>query len=209
MKAINLYILSRYSDAKNYTKYYGAMSESEKAERYSQQEINSLKALVDTLLAAGAKPELFENYFYGFEIPQIGKEFDILKVGNDCLLNIELKSRMDEEKAREQLVKNQFYLRHLSDRKQSFVTFDAQNGRLFELTEERALRPISGKKLIERMEAVTKAYEEGIEKLFSVSHFLVSPLNTPKRFLNGEYFLTLQQQEIKDAIKKSKTVFVH
>lgn len=203
MKALNLYILSRYTDMESYMEYYRAMAESEKAERYSQQEINSLKALVDTLLAAGAEPELFENYFYGFEIPQIGKEFDILKIGDNFLLNIELKSRMDAKKAKAQLVKNQFYLRHLSDRKQLFVTFDAQNGKFFELTEEQALCPISEKELIERMEAVTEAYDREIEKLFSVSHFLVSPLNTPKRFLNGEYFLTLQQQEIKDAILKN------
>ena len=203
MKALNLYILSRYSDTENYTEYYGAMAETEKAERYSQQEIDSLRIFVDTLLAAGAEPELFENYFYGFEIPQIGKEFDILKIGDNFLLNIELKSRMDAEKAKAQLVKNQFYLRHLSDRQQSLITFDAQSGRFFELAENQTLCTITAKELIERMAAVAEAYDREIEKLFSVSHFLISPLNTPKRFLNGEYFLTLQQREIKDAILKN------
>ena len=202
MKALNLYIFSRYSNMENYTEYYGAMAESEKTERYSQEEINSLKALVDLLLDAGAKLQLFENYFYGFVIPQIGKEFDILKIGDDSLLNIELKSRMDEERAREQLTKNRFYLRHLSDRKQSLITFDAQSGRLFELTDDQTLCSISAKELIKRMGTITEAYDEGIEKLFSVSHFLISPLNTPKRFMDGEYFLTQRQQEIKNEILK-------
>ena len=203
MKALNLYILSRYSDVESYTEYYRAMAECEKAEHYSEEEVNSLRAFVDLLLDAGAEPQLFENFFYGFTIPQIGKEFDILKIGDDYLLNIELKSRMDEERAREQLVKNQFYLRHLSNRRQTLITFDAQNGRLFELTEKQTLCPISAKDLVRLMETTAEAYSEGIEKLFSVSNFLISPLNTPERFLSGEYFLTLQQQEIKDEILKA------
>ena len=203
MKALNLYVLSRYTDAESYAEYYRAMSECEKEKRYSKEEIDSLKALVDMLLAAGAGPELFENFFYGFEIPQIGKEFDILKIGAKFLLNIELKSRMDVQRAKAQLVKNKFYLRHLSDREQFLITFDAQNGKLFELTGSEELYPISVKKLMERMEQAAEAYDDGIERLFSASRFLVSPLNTPERFLAGEYFLTLQQQEVKDAILKN------
>ncbi len=203
MKALNLYILSRYTDVGSYTEYYRAMSESEKAKGYHKEEIDSLRCLVDKLLAAGAEPKLFEHYFYGYEIPQIGKEFDILKIGEDFLLNIELKSYMEPEKAKEQLIKNQFYLRHLSDREQSFVTFDAQNGKIFELTDEQTLCPISEADLIARMERITDACEEGIEKLFSVSQYLVSPLNTADRFLRGEYFLSLQQQEIKEAILRN------
>lgn len=203
MKALNLYILSRYTDEDKYTEYYRAMSESEKMKQYAREEIDSLRIFVDTLLAFGAEPKLFENYFYGFEISQIGKEFDILKIGDDFVLNIELKSHMDAEKARTQLIKNQFYLRHLSDRRQDFITFDAQNKKFFILTEERTLCPISAKALIKLMNRAEKSYNKDIGRLFSVSQYLVSPLNTPERFLSGEYFLTLQQQEIKDAILKN------
>lgn len=106
------------------------------------------------------------------------------------------------KKAKAQLIKNQFYLRHLSGRRQDFITFDAKNKTFFMLTEERTLRSISAEALIKLMERDGKSYDKDIGGLFSVSRYLVSPLNTPDRFLNGEYFLTLQLQEIKDAVLK-------
>ena len=53
-----------------------------------------------------------DNFIYGFSIPQISKEFDLLKIyENGPVINIELKSRMiDEKKIEYQLKKNQYYL---------------------------------------------------------------------------------------------------
>ena len=49
-----------------------------------------------------AKSYIFENWFYSFAIPQIGKEFDLIKIGkNRVTVNLELKSQnVYEEKIR-------------------------------------------------------------------------------------------------------------
>lgn len=53
--------------------------------------------------------------FYGFSIPQISKEFDLLKIfENDVVVNIELKSNdIAMDKIEYQLRKNRYYLSHL------------------------------------------------------------------------------------------------
>ena len=52
---------------------------------------------------------------------------------------------------------------------------------------------------------------EDIDQFFKPSRFLISPINTPERFLKGDYFLTDQQEEYKNAIidgmEKKKVLF--
>ncbi|WP_243023326.1 hypothetical protein [Clostridium sp. AM46-21] len=56
-------------------------------------EIDTLKRFVNELLNWGIAIEDLDGFFYGFSIPQISKEFDLLKIfENDVVVNIELKS---------------------------------------------------------------------------------------------------------------------
>ena len=50
-------------------------------------------------------PHIFENFYINYEIAQIGKEFDILRIGENSIVNIELKSQKDESKILKQLQK--------------------------------------------------------------------------------------------------------
>ena len=44
---------------------------------------------------------------------------------------------------------------------------------------------------------------EIIDELFNPSDYLVSPFNTTRKFLNNEYFLTHQQEELKTKVIES------
>ena len=203
MRAINLFSLSRVDDEKLYTAYYNSLSGAEKIRNFSKHEISSLKNFVDHIHKNGADVIDCDKCFYSFVIPQIGKEFDILKISNEKIVSIELKSQVNTlEKIREQLVKNKFYLEHFSQQK-SFYSYDAQTHRVYCLGENDELNEIEIQTLIVDFKTVLEPYSENLEELFSVSHFLVSPLNTPEKFLAGQYFLTLQQQEIKKEVLTS------
>lgn len=204
MKSINLYTLSIFNDANQYTDYYCSMANCEKKENFKEHEIKSLKIFVDYILEySQIGLECFNDFFYGFIIPQIGKEFDILKIDKENVLNVELKSEINNiDKAKEQLVKNKFYLSHL-DRNLYIFLFDCKTKILYRLSGEDEIKQIDGEELISVLNKLGNCLIDNIEKLFAVSQFLVSPLNTPKNFLNEKYFLTLQQQEIKKDILSS------
>ena len=54
--------------------------------------------------------------------------------------------------------------------------------------------------LLNIMHRLSGIYTSDITQLFRASEFLVSPLNTPEKFISNEYFLTKQQEEFKQAI---------
>jgi len=54
-------------------------------------EIIDLEGLVDGLRVVSNDADIFDGYFIGYSIPQIGKEFDLLRIGTKNVVNIELK----------------------------------------------------------------------------------------------------------------------
>lgn len=56
--------------------------------------------------------KLLSECYFNFSIPRISKEFDCLWIGDNTIVNIELKSRnVGEDKIKKQLVQNKYYLR--------------------------------------------------------------------------------------------------
>ena len=55
-------------------------------------EPEDLKSFVDKIRANIASFKELEGYYLGFKIPQISKEFDILRMGKESVINIELKN---------------------------------------------------------------------------------------------------------------------
>lgn len=71
-----------------------------------EHEFEDLNKLCEILKnATMLAPHIFENYYINYEIAQIGKEFDILRIGENSVVNIELKSQKDESKILKQLQK--------------------------------------------------------------------------------------------------------
>jgi len=40
---------------------------------------------------------IYDGYHIGYSIPQISKEFDLLRIGDECIINIEIKSKQIEK----------------------------------------------------------------------------------------------------------------
>lgn len=199
MSAVNLFLLTRNKDLGSCSEYENTLSNREKREKIKEHEYESLCSLVKELTAYKLTLTDLEGFHFSFKIDQISKEFDLLKIKNgERVLNIELKSQMIKEpRIEKQLLQNQYYLRYISDRIDSF-TYVADENRFFTLNDGK-LGECSISDLAEVLIDFT-GYDEEIESLFDPKNYLVSPLNTPERFLDGQYFLTGKQEDIKKAI---------
>ena len=76
-------------------------------------ELSGLESLVKQLLSINQDMSVFMHYFLGYSIPQIGKEFDLLRFGTDKIINIEIKTESSPEKVLKQQLRNQYYLSFL------------------------------------------------------------------------------------------------
>ncbi|MGT2907916.1 DNA/RNA helicase domain-containing protein [Streptococcus dentiloxodontae] len=139
-----------------------------------------------------------DNFNFGYEIPQIAKEFDLIRIGSNYNISIELKSNTTIDEQEKQLQKNEHYLKFLevptryfsfSPTIESYIEYDSEN---------KEFKPIDFKKFwkIISEQVVRELNREEINKLFAVSNYLVSPFNNVDKFLESEYFLTGHQEEI-------------
>lgn len=200
MRSVNLYMLTR-NIGENFTKYEKALSLRETEIKPKEKEFWSLRKLVDELQINGLKIEEFDDFYFSFSIPQIGKEFDLLKIGDKKIVNIELKSDdVDREKIKEQLKTNRYYLSYLQ-KDMVFYTYVAETCVLYQLKDDNLIIG-NYQDLINNIVECSNCYSEDIESLFKVSAYLVSPLNTPEKFLERKYFLTQQQKQIEKEIEK-------
>lgn len=122
-----------------------------------------------------------------------------MKITDNLCLNIELKSKdVGEEKIREQLLKNRYYLSPLKRglKLYSVVTDTMKCYELF----NGELKQVELAEILTQIKELSMNCSNMIDDLFRPSSYLVSPLNKPEEFLQGNYFLTNQQKEIKKKI---------
>lgn len=211
MKAINLFTFTRIQQDYS-TEYENLLSQREKKEKVKTHEFETLTKFVNLLQDNGVEISVQEGFFYSFKIEQIGKEFDLLKINRDNLvLNIELKSELiEEDKMKKQLEQNKYYLNHLANDIRLF-TFIGATREIYQYVDGSIVKGTIDI-LIETMRLFDSCILEGIEKLFVANKYLISPLNTPQEFLRGQYFLTQQQETIKEnilgIIKEGNTAFL-
>ncbi len=199
-RPVNLYLLSRITDETSYSRVEKHASGKDEQKRTQVHEIFSLRNLVKALLFCGITIEELDGFFVSYHIPQIGKEFDLLKFTNDKCLNIELKSQsIPEEEILAQLKKNRHYLAHLGKETEYYsVVTDTMT--TYTLTDDDKLQTIPFKRVAKAVSEFKENYLNQIDIMFRASDYLVSPLNTPERFINGEYFLTQSQEQIKKKV---------
>ena len=199
MKSISIYALTRKQNIEHLQKLEQQLSGREHMLKMKEWELESMRALVDQL-------ELYMQdvsalrLFYSFQIPRLGKEFDLLQIREDQIVNIELKSgTVSEEAIQKQLIQNRYYLSVLGKPVQSYTYISSQN-RLMRLTNHDHVIEASWNQLCAALQKEGKDYSGDIENLFRAEWYLFSPLTEPNRFLNKEYFLTAQQRDIKRQI---------
>ena len=203
-RAINLYIQSRINfDEELFNVLDKHSSNKDYLPKIETHEIESLKLFVDKLLECEVPIESLDDFFLGYKIPQIGKEFDLLKFNQNECLNIELKSTMiDIEKIKNQLIKNRHYLSPLN--KHLFLyTVITDSFICYQLTDKNELKQINISNIVDKITLFEAEKEFCIDNCFKVSEYLVSPLNTPEKFIENKYFLTEQQNIIKTSILKN------
>ncbi len=202
MRPINIYLLSRSAvfDAETFERADRVLSANDSVIR--EHEKNDLKALADCLTAAGCALPLFDGFYYSYTVPQIGKEFDLLKFADGATLNIEIKhERVADDEIVAQLEKNRYYLAHLGGRVTSLCYIALENE--WKEYDGATLSAVAAERAAELVGEFADCVHVIIDELFKPSEFLVSPLTEPQRFLNGEYFLTNHQNDIKKSIMRA------
>lgn len=166
---------------------------------FKEEEINDLKGLIGKLDVSTDQAKIFNGFFVGYKIPQIGKEFDLLRFGDDYVLNIEIKSISSEEKIAKQLRRNKYYLSNLQ--KDVFaLTYISNTGKLYTLNDLDILEEVDFSLLVTLLINQNLQNLDDADVLFNPSDYLVSPFNASEKFIGGHYFLTSQQEEIKSKV---------
>lgn len=164
-------------------------------------ETKDLLKLIEKLDGEYQSLNIFDGYYIGYIIPQISKEFDLLKITKSSVINIELKSGASNESIKKQLTQNKYYLDSLGKDKIYNITYQSNEDKLYIIDEKNELDELEVKDLVRILLSETPL-KVNLNSLFDPSKFLVSPFNNTDRFIKGEYFLTNQQKEIKNSIVK-------
>lgn len=197
MKRVNIQSLLQAKDSlkedgfKGFLKHYGI--------EIKGAEIEDLRSLVNALSETGCSIGVLDRFYVGYKIPQISKEFDLLRFGQKCVINIELKNNSTEEKIKKQLIRNKYYLSFIGRKVYAF-TFVSESQELYFLRDDEQLEKTKIDHLAELLTNQEVDDTEIPDALFNPSDYLVSPFNSTQKFLAGEYFLTNQQEEIKNQI---------
>ena len=203
MRPINIYQLSRVKDLTVFPLFEKQLSCREVQLKPKGRELSSLNHLVELLFSATANISsvlsICNFFYYSFSIPKIAKEFDLLRIGDNYIVNIELKSSASEETIKNQLIQNRYYLSSLR-KPMKLIAFSSDAGVLYELNDSSELTKSTAQSLYALLYNQGNCYTGAIEKLFCASNYLISPMNTPERFLKQEYFLTSHQQKIRNEI---------
>lgn len=203
MKPINLVSLvqlNKTGDSSNFKRFLEL-----NGIEFGDREISGIGVLIDILNSCNKSIAYnkYDEFYVGYTIPQIGKEFDLLRFGNNYCINIEIKSEINEVKIREQLVKNKYYLKFvpLDFYYISFAyNFDNRDYKIYYLDSNNNLNIIDETFLIDILVKQDIYYDLIVDNLFLPSNYLISPFNSTKEFLDNEYFLTQNQDEEKKKI---------
>lgn len=202
MKPINIYALTRLSDPGLISKVERQMSGRGRFIRIREWEIEGLKLLCEKLMPV-CSDACSLTFFYSYTMQKLGKEFDLLRIGDDQIVNIELKSgNVSNEAIRSQLVQNRYYLSTLG-KPVYYYTYISEQDRLVRLSNSERLVNSSFEELGILLDNQDDIYKGDIEELFKEDKYLISPITDPARFLRREYFLTSQQRDIKKQILKN------
>jgi hypothetical protein len=200
MKTVNVFSLAQAKSSLNEEGFKAYLQYHEI--EIKDAELNDLSAFAATIRGAGASVQDLNNFYIGYKVPQIGKEFDLLKFCPDSIVNIELKSNSEAAKIHAQLLRNKYYLGFIGRTIYAF-TFVSSSAKLYFLDETEKLLEITPAQLQDFLSKQLADESNEPDSLFNPSDYLVSPFNSTTKFLAGQYFLTHQQEDFKVQILNS------
>ncbi|MBT2601127.1 MULTISPECIES: DNA/RNA helicase domain-containing protein [unclassified Oceanobacillus] len=171
---------------------------------YEVQCIESMiRNFIDIIGESNELVSHFDQFSVGYEIKQIGKEFDLLRLGENYNINIELKSKFTtNEKILKQLKKNDYYLSPLK-KTTYLLTFIEDENRFVQLYNNELI-DIEFEVVFDLIykQKLNNNNHDNLDEYFDPSYYLVSPFNSTNEFINGKYFLTAQQDSIKKELNE-------
>lgn len=206
---INIYLANDEVLPKEYINFIGE----DYGLEVKKYELNVLKSLIEYIEENNTISLNEYNYFYlGYKIPQIGKEFDLLRFDDENILNIEYKREVaDIQTLKEQLIKNKYYLQFLM-RRMILIGYIQKNNELYILRENNELEVLSINEFVKILNNNETCIELDLNNIFKASNYLISPFNKTEQFIKDQYFLTKHQeeimQEIMEYINKGRKLFL-
>ncbi|EAC3130926.1 ATP-binding protein, partial [Listeria monocytogenes] len=133
MNAIDIYQLTRVKDFESFIFFAKRLSNVHESINIREHEKESLISLVEIFEENELNSKSYSGFYFSYSIPQIGTEFDLLRINDDLIINIELKSAVVPlEQIKKQLIKNKTYLAHLSKENLLF-TYIMENNKFYQL----------------------------------------------------------------------------
>lgn len=183
-------------------KYVRYLCGIDKEREYRHQEILDINCMLEYNNLGHVEAD---GFVYGYVVPQLNKEFDLIKVTENLCINIELKSEAVEvDKIKNQLIRNEHFIKMFNRQKNYFFTFIFSEKILYQLIDE-SLVKIPSIKLIEIL-SNQKACFFDFDEIFIHRNILVSPLNDTDKFLSGQYLLTEHQRNIEDKVFENNKI---
>ena len=208
MNSVNLYILTRQVGDRKKGEFERSLSKRPEPLKIRDEEMELIADLIEEFFALGDPREqtaLLEDWFYSFTIPQIGKEFDLLRIDKkNGIVNIELKSQeVSEDKVEKQLLQNRYYLSSVNTNIYSFTCMRTNQGKIRVYNYDGSLRVSSFTELMNAIRKTSDPVHSNIEGIFSPENYMISPLNDPEGFCRREYYLTNQQEDIRRQVMRA------
>lgn len=179
------------------------------------EEFEDFSILIDGLTTEGemSVKDLMHStndFYFGYNIPQLGKEFDLIRIGSNYNLNIEIKNNSNYEKQVKQIESNKYYL-HFMEQPTILYSFDIATKcflklNLVEGSTEISMTDFSSLKN-DLLNQVTHDLNQNIDSLFEPRNYLISPFNDTDEFIKKQYLLTPQQETIVNQIEKDINSF--
>lgn len=168
--------------------------------QYKHQEIIDVSILLNNILI---DPNKLNGFLYSYVVPQLNREFDLLKISETDCLNIELKSgSVTFEKMQRQLRQNIHFLKLLNRNLHAYV-FVSSTKMVYSINSDYELVVSSLDELAHSINSMETFEYNNLDDVFTPNNILVSPLNATDRFLKGDYLLTENQENIKSAVMVS------
>lgn len=165
----------------------------------SDSEVSDLTVLIVNMYEVLKFVNIYDCFYIGYKIQHISKEFDLLRFGEDYVINIELKRKSTIEKITKQLQRNKYYLNHINKLVHNFC-FVVETNTLYKLDTNGTVVVADFQLLIQLLAHQNVLEINTPDNLFNPSDYLVSPFNSTDKFVNNQYFLTGQQEDIRTRV---------
>ena len=194
-KPVSLIQLTNLKDNKELSEIFVRYIAGLPSGKYRHQEIEDIALLLNNLELSD---DQCSGFIYGYTIPQFNQEFDLLKISADNVINIELKSGMKpKEEIKKQLKRHEYFLRLLPGANFLFTYVSSEN-KLYKLVNGLLVDCSFGE--LQSFLSASEPLLIDLDETFAPKNVLVSPLNDTEKFINGNYLLTDNQENIKKEI---------